>query len=279
VVGIFLIGCVVLLVVGCLGTRSASSEKKQGHSPQATASEEEARCDETQNLKLKDLYKLKNPWRGGFGKNALVTTNDLPGCPKGGLLSGTDRRDKLDGGEGDDEVRALGGYDTLAGGKGNDVVYGGPGSDDFDDPDKGDDVFYGGEGNDGMWAGERMSSMAGMATIPLLTMMGSGTSSIAVLARTYTGLTRTTMWTAVARRRPASEEALEPLGHRGIAHSPGPESPPRRGHYTSSSYYRCLLYIELSAPDALHKKACCIGLVLCRILHANFRECLFHALR
>jgi hypothetical protein len=152
-VGIFLIGCVVLLVVGCSGTRSASSEKKQGHSPQATASEEEARCDETQNLKLKDLYKLKNPWRGGFGKNALVTTNDLPGCPKGGLLSGTDRRDKLDGGEGDDEVRALGGYDTLAGGKGNDVVYGGPGSDDFDDPDKGDDVFYGEEGNDGMWAG------------------------------------------------------------------------------------------------------------------------------
>jgi hypothetical protein len=160
----FLIGCAVLLiVVGCAGLRSEAPWEGQGHtkatkmeqtrSTEATASEEEARCEGTQTLKLKDLYRLKDPWRGGFGKNALVTTNDLPGCPKGGLLSGTDRRDKLDGGEGDDEVRVLGGYDTLAGGKGNDVVYAGPGSDDLDDPDEGDDAFYGGDGGDGMWAG------------------------------------------------------------------------------------------------------------------------------
>jgi hypothetical protein len=155
VVGTFLIGCVILLGVGCAGTSSETSNKKeeQGRSPQATASKEAARCEGTQTLKLKDLYKLKYPSRGGFGKNTLVTTNDLPGCPKGGLLSGTDKADKLDGGEGDDEVHALGGEDILAGGKGNDVVYGGPGSDDLDDPDKGDDVFYGGAGGDGMWAG------------------------------------------------------------------------------------------------------------------------------
>src|SRR5829696_8953876 len=49
---------------------------------------------------------------------------------------------------------------------------------------------------------ERMSSMAGMATMLLLaSLMGSGTSSIAVKAGTNTSLTRTTMWTAVARRR------------------------------------------------------------------------------
>src|SRR5829696_7215390 len=49
---------------------------------------------------------------------------------------------------------------------------------------------------------ERMSSMAGMATMLLLaSLMGSGTSSIAVKAGTNTSLARTTMWTAVARRR------------------------------------------------------------------------------
>src|SRR5215212_189639 len=49
---------------------------------------------------------------------------------------------------------------------------------------------------------ERMSSMAGMGTILLLaSLMSSGTSSIAVKAGTNTSLARTTMWTAVARRR------------------------------------------------------------------------------
>ena len=164
IAGAFLIGCaVVLLVVGCAGVRSEAPQgEEQGHtegsnkdqtsSLEATASEE-ARCEGTRTLKLKDLYNLKFPWRGGFGTNDLLTTNDLPGCPKGGLLSGTDKLDKLDGGEGDDEVRGLGGRDILAGGNGNDVVYGGPGRDDLDDPDEGDDVFYGGDGNDGLAAG------------------------------------------------------------------------------------------------------------------------------
>jgi hypothetical protein len=61
---------------------------------------------------------------------ARFTTNDLPGCPKGGLLSGTDKPDQLAGEEGADEVRALGGNDFLAEGHGRDaidVIYGGPG--------------------------------------------------------------------------------------------------------------------------------------------------------
>jgi len=49
VVRIFLIGCaVLLLIVGCAGTISETSNKKeQGHSPQATESEKEARCQGT----------------------------------------------------------------------------------------------------------------------------------------------------------------------------------------------------------------------------------------
>src|SRR5215204_663295 len=128
VVGTFLIGCaVLLLMVGCAGTSSEAPQEGQGHtdatkkeptrSPPATASEE-ARCDGTRTF--------KKPTRG------VLTTNDLPGCPKGGLLEGTDKPDKLAGEEGADEVRGLGGNDFLTGGHGRDVtdvIYGGPGND------------------------------------------------------------------------------------------------------------------------------------------------------
>jgi hypothetical protein len=100
----FLIGCAFLvLMVGCAGTSSDTSEKKeQGSSPQATQSEEEARCEGTRktNVNMPVRY----------------TTNDLPGCPKGGLLLGTDKTDELAGEKGDDEIRGLGGSnDTLWG--------------------------------------------------------------------------------------------------------------------------------------------------------------------
>src|SRR5215207_7616978 len=102
VVGTFLIGCTVLLLaVGCAGTSSETSNKKeQGRSPQATASEE-ARCQGTRTTK-------DNPM-GGEGFTARVITNNIPGCPKGGLLLGTDKRDFLNGVDGDDEIRGLGG--------------------------------------------------------------------------------------------------------------------------------------------------------------------------
>jgi hypothetical protein len=151
--GIFLIGCAVLLVVGCAGVRSQAPQEKQGHteatkqeqarSPEATASKE-ARCRGTRSLDR---------------PHGTYLTNDVPGCPKGGLLRGTDGPDKLYGGDGKDEVRGLGGADEIYGGFGEDVIYGGPGNDLVVDTttsyveagtDKSNDVLYGGPGSDEM---------------------------------------------------------------------------------------------------------------------------------
>jgi hypothetical protein len=141
VVGAFLIGCAVLVVAGCAGVRSqAPQEEEQGHT-EATASEE-ARCEGTRKE-----YAFKWGWH--------MTTNDIPGCPKGGLLSGTDGRDYLGGKDGDDEIHGLGANDHLLGGGGNDVLYGGPGDDAWLSGDDGDDVIYGGAGNDAEIAGGR----------------------------------------------------------------------------------------------------------------------------
>jgi hypothetical protein len=129
----FLIGCVVLLAVGCSGVRSGASKKELGHSPEATASKEEARCRGTRSLNR---------------PHGTYLTNDVPGCPKGGLLRGTDEPDSLYGGDGDDTIRALGGKDHILGGPGNNVIYGGPGSEGVLDGGEGDDVIYGGPGGD-----------------------------------------------------------------------------------------------------------------------------------
>jgi hypothetical protein len=168
VVGVLLIAVVV---VGCAGGRSEAPEeqaqteatKEQTRSPEATASEE-ARCSQTRTFRIK----------AGYG---VYTTNDVPGCPSGGLLSGTDKPDKLDGQDGEDKLRGLGDKDELMGGMGSDVIYGGPGDDslrggtvenfvkdvgddgskdvlrggpgqDWFDGEKGDDVIYAGDGND-----------------------------------------------------------------------------------------------------------------------------------
>jgi Ca2+-binding RTX toxin-like protein len=149
VVRAFLIGCVVLLlVVGCSGTRSDAPQKTKGHteatnneqtrSPEATASKEEARCEGTRTI---EKYR------------AFFTTNDIPGCPNGGLLSGTNGKDELYGGDGEDEVRGLDASDVIYGGVGNDVLYAGSGDDYFGPAGnslagKGDDVLYGGPGDD-----------------------------------------------------------------------------------------------------------------------------------
>ena len=140
----FVIGCAVLLliVVGCAGVRSQAPREGQGYtkatekqtrSPEATASEEEARCEGTRTF--------KRDW-------GVFTTNDLPGCPnKGGPFSGTKGADRLSGKHGDDEVRGLGAKDELRGGSGNDVTYGGPGRDLLIGAG-GEDVLYGGPGDD-----------------------------------------------------------------------------------------------------------------------------------
>jgi Ca2+-binding RTX toxin-like protein len=86
------------------------------------------------------------------GHRFVLTTNDLPDCPKGGLLLGTDKADKLGGKEGDDEVRGLGAADQIFGGVGKDFIYGGPGDDSPLVGEKGADVIYGGDGNDYLFA-------------------------------------------------------------------------------------------------------------------------------
>jgi hypothetical protein len=139
------IGYAVLLTVGCAGVRSGApqeeeqghteaTKKEQAHSPEATVLEED-RCEGTRTFQK---------WGGHF------TTNDLPGCPNGGLLLGTDKKDRLAGQEGDDKIRGLGGFDDLKGGPGNDILYGGDG-DDLLEPAWDEDVIYGGDGND--WLG------------------------------------------------------------------------------------------------------------------------------
>jgi RTX calcium-binding nonapeptide repeat (4 copies) len=158
VVGTFLIGCAaLLLVVGCAGTRSETSKKEeQGSSPKATDSEE-VRCEETRTIKVTWLQQY--PDAGPIKQSVVFTTYDLLGCPnKGGLLSGTDKRDKLNGFDGVDEIRGLAGPDFIVGGAGNDVIYAGPGDDKgkgkyFDRNvmgNRGDDVLYGGAGNDNL---------------------------------------------------------------------------------------------------------------------------------
>jgi Ca2+-binding RTX toxin-like protein len=170
VVGTFLIGCTVLLCVGCAGVRSDAPEEEQGHTEVTKEQTHSDRCDGTRGIVLMG---------GGYA------TNDVPGCPKGGLLLGTDgpntgidspMQDYLYGGDGEDEVRGLGANDELWGGLGGDVIYGGPGFDQMwagpvrgrdtsknklyggDRTDDmfgahGEDVLYGGAGNDFMMGG------------------------------------------------------------------------------------------------------------------------------
>jgi Ca2+-binding RTX toxin-like protein len=111
-------------------------------------------------------------------------TNDIPGCPnKGDVLSGydllgTDGRDKLYGGEGEDfKVRGLGGSDELWGGFDKDYMDGGPGDDflvggtkpeesqdksmDFLGGDEGNDVLRGGPGSDILHGGPGADSLWG----------------------------------------------------------------------------------------------------------------------
>jgi Ca2+-binding RTX toxin-like protein len=88
---------------------------------------------------------------GKVDEGPVYTTNDLPGCPKGGPLLGTNEPDFLDGLDGDDEVRGLGARDVLIGGLGSDAIYGGAGNDELRTnrgQGQGEDVLYGGDGND-----------------------------------------------------------------------------------------------------------------------------------
>jgi RTX calcium-binding nonapeptide repeat (4 copies) len=150
VVGAILIGCTFVVLGGCAGMRSEAPQEEQeqtetskelGRSPETTASEK-GRCEGTRIFKRMRMA------------DAVLTTNDLPGCPKGGLLSGTDKHDNLAGEDGEDQVRGLGAGDFIFGGSGNDVIYGGPGRDNPLVGDEGDDVIYGGDGDDAVLIGD-----------------------------------------------------------------------------------------------------------------------------
>jgi len=185
VVVAFLMGCAVILVVGCAGVRSeAPEEEQQGHT-EATKeqgrSPEADRCGGTRTIDLLKGASITDSSVAPGDPEARFITNDVPGCPNGGLLSGTDKPDRLAGRDGEDEVRGLGGSDLPSGGLGSDVIYGGVGNDelqaggyppleftndrsknvlhggpgrDFLSGEAGDDVIYGGEGDDEMlWGG------------------------------------------------------------------------------------------------------------------------------
>ena len=170
VVRTFLIGCAVLLVVGCSGGRSEAPQEKQepteatkdqGRSPEATASEEEARCEGTREIDVLKSAGVDVVFDSSVqpgDPEARYVTNDLPACPTGGPLSGTDKPDRLAGQDGEDEVRGLGSADTLSGGGGSDVLYGGAGNDELQggagpvgvEPfyDRSENALHGGPGRD-----------------------------------------------------------------------------------------------------------------------------------
>ena len=136
--------CAILVVVGASGVRAEASQEEKQEGTEATkeqehpdgATSEGDRCEGTRIIV-----------REGVG----YLTNDVPGCPTGGLLSGTEGADILSGEEGEDEVRALGTpdgqADELYGGSDDDVLYGGAGMD-FLYGQQDDDVLYGGDGDD-----------------------------------------------------------------------------------------------------------------------------------
>ena len=138
----FVIGCASLVMAGCAGVRSeAPKEQEQGRA-EATEEKQESteaagsagrppgedRCKGTHTfdvLKKQGIDYISDSSVKPGDPEALRITNDAPGCPSGGLLSGTDKPDRLAGGDGEDEVRGLGAADRFTGGPGPDVVYGG----------------------------------------------------------------------------------------------------------------------------------------------------------
>jgi Ca2+-binding RTX toxin-like protein len=127
----FLIGCAVFLMADASGVQAQASKN------------EEARCEGTRKINV--------------NLPARFTSNDLPGCPKGGPLLGTEGLDSLAGEKGDDEVRGLGAKDDVMGGDGNDVLYGGADNDSLigdGTGEDGNDIIYGGPGDDGNLNGE-----------------------------------------------------------------------------------------------------------------------------
>lgn len=85
----------------------------------------------------------------------------------GGDRTGTEYRDILRGGSGDDRIDARGGDDTVYGGDGNDTLLGGAGNDRLEG-EGGDDRLEGGDGNDTLLGGDGNDTLLGGAGNDLL---------------------------------------------------------------------------------------------------------------
>jgi Ca2+-binding RTX toxin-like protein len=100
----------------------------------------------------------------------------LGGTAGDDTLVGTEKRDSLAGGDGNDLIYGLGGDDWLDGGSGDDEVYGGDGADILLG-DTGDDLLDGGNGDDRLLGGEGADSLFGGAGADRLD-GGSGDDSL-----------------------------------------------------------------------------------------------------
>jgi hypothetical protein len=113
----FLVGCAVLLAIGCEGVRSeAPQEEQQSHAESTKEGQEHTEATSEATREQQELY-------GGPGY------------------------DFLRGGVGKDILHGVAGSDELVGGAGDDIIYGGDG-DDMIFAVEGEDVLYGGDGND-----------------------------------------------------------------------------------------------------------------------------------
>jgi Ca2+-binding RTX toxin-like protein len=111
---------------------------------------------------------------GGFSTTGIVNPPPPPvtlpggGTPADDVLTGTAAANTIDGGEGNDIIRALGGNDTARGGDGNDVIDGGNGADRLFGG-AGDDRMLGGAGADRLEGGDGNDLLDGGAGNDILT--------------------------------------------------------------------------------------------------------------
>jgi hypothetical protein len=263
----YLIGCAVLLLaVRCTGTPSEPSKEEQGRSPEPT-SEEQARCQGTRTYHGPSFLTF-HPEDPGI----VYTTNDIPGCPSGGLLSGTDKPDQLGGKDGDDEIRGLGDKDYIYGGSGDDVIHGGPGDESLLYGGKGEDVLYGDDGNDELidGSGNDVIFCPGRDVVEGCGSLGVGQSPPAFrglghddrfygepdgadviyggdgndFIAAYPDGQRDKLYCGKgkdlidAQKPDYVDSSCEKYAEFSIAHIPGPEGLPERSHNTTERYYR-----------------------------------------
>jgi Ca2+-binding RTX toxin-like protein len=87
-----------------------------------------------------------------LGAGTVVVAKTIKGGPKGEVIKGTKKRDRIFGRGGDDLIKGKKGRDRLFGNAGNDTLAGGKGKDKLRSG-PGKDILLGGPGNDRMVGG------------------------------------------------------------------------------------------------------------------------------